>query len=80
MDQKTYAALPETMTVREVRVRVGRRGLRTRDFVVVTSLLDAEEGPKEDLAELYRARWRAESDLRSLKGNHADGCAPRQNA
>lgn len=67
MDQKTYAALPETMTVREVRVRVSRPGFRTREFVVVTSLLEAEEVPKEDLAELYRARWHAELDLRSLK-------------
>jgi hypothetical protein len=36
-------------------------------MVVVTTLLDAEEVTALDLAELYRARWNAELDLRSLK-------------
>ena len=35
--------------------------------VVVTTLLDANEFTKEDLAGLYRARWNAELDLRSVK-------------
>jgi hypothetical protein len=30
-------------------------------------LLDPEQATKEDLAELYRARWNAELDLRSIK-------------
>ena len=41
MDQPTYAGLPEQLTVRELRVRVGRRGFRTQVFVVVAILLDA---------------------------------------
>ena len=36
-------------------------------MIVVTTLLDAEEVTASDLAELYRARWNAELDLRSLK-------------
>ena len=67
MDQPTYEALPETMTMREVRIRVNRPGFRTRQLVVVTSLFDAEEFTKDDLADLYRARWYAELDLLSLK-------------
>jgi hypothetical protein len=35
--------------------------------VVVTTLLDPRQASKEELAELYRARWHAELDLRSLK-------------
>jgi hypothetical protein len=35
--------------------------------VVVTTLLDPKQANKEDLASLYRARWNAELDLRSLK-------------
>ena len=42
-------------------------GFRTRSVVVVTTLLDPKQATKEDLAELYRARWHAELDLRSLK-------------
>ena len=36
-------------------------------MIVVTTLLDPEEVSANDLAELYRARWNAELDLRSLK-------------
>src|SRR5512132_2849203 len=67
MDQPTYAGLPEQLTVRELRVRVGRRGFRTQVFVVVTTLLDAMLYSAHDLAELYRHRWHCELDLRSIK-------------
>src|SRR5262249_45823522 len=43
------------------------RGFRTKALVVVTTLLDAAAYPAADLAELYRLRWHAELDLRSLK-------------
>ena len=55
------------MTVREARVRVVQPGFRTRSLVVVTTLLDPRQTTREDLAELYRARWNAELDLRSIK-------------
>ena len=35
--------------------------------MVVTTLLDPRQTTKEDLAKLYRARWNAELDLRSIK-------------
>jgi hypothetical protein len=67
MDQQTYAEFPEQLTVRELRVRVGRRGFRTQVFVVVTTLLDARLYSAHDLAELYGQRWHCELALRSLK-------------
>lgn len=67
IDREAYAALPASLTVRECRVRVGRPGFRTRVLVVATTLLDAGEYAADDLARLYRARWSAELDLRSLK-------------
>src|SRR5262249_38367509 len=67
IDRETYAALPASLTVRECRVRVEQPGFRTRALVVATTLLDAEEYAADDLAQLYRARWSAELDLRSLK-------------
>src|SRR5204863_4195130 len=36
-------------------------------LIVATTLLDADEFTNDDLAQLYRARWNAELDLRSLK-------------
>jgi hypothetical protein len=67
MDEGTYAALPAQMEVREVRVRVRLPGFRTKVLVVVTTLLDAEAFERQDVALLYRIRWYAELDLRSLK-------------
>ena len=67
MDQRTYAELPAQLTVRELRVRVGRRGFRTQVFVVVTTLLDARRYSAHDLADLYGQRWHCELDLRSIK-------------
>jgi Transposase DDE domain len=67
MDEATYAVLPATVDIRVLRVCVPQRGFRTRVVLVATTLLDAQVYPKEDLAGLYRARWHAELDLRSLK-------------
>jgi hypothetical protein len=67
MDQEAYAAIPETVTIRELRVRVVQRGFRTRVVIVMTTLLDAAEFSHDELATLYRARWHAELDIRSLK-------------
>jgi hypothetical protein len=67
LGREAYHALPEFITVREARVRVWQPGFRTREIVVVTTLLDPEQTTKEDLATLYRARWHNELDLRSLK-------------
>jgi hypothetical protein len=67
MDQASYDDLPKELRVRELRVRVTRRGFRTQVFVVVTTLLDAVSFSAQDVAELYRARWHCELDLKSLK-------------
>lgn len=67
MSQEQYDSLPEELTVREVRVRVDQKAFRTRELVVVTTLLDADEYPAEEIANLYRRRWQAELNLRSLK-------------
>ena len=55
------------MTVRECRVRIDQPGFRVRCLVLATTLLDAEAFTKDDLAQLYRSRWSAELDLRTLK-------------
>ena len=67
IDRKTYDELPEFLMIRECRVRVEQPGFRVRTLIVATTLLDADEFTKDDLAQLYRARWNAELDLRSLK-------------
>jgi hypothetical protein len=67
MDQETYDALPAQMTIRVLAFTVPTRGFRTRRVELATTLLDGVEITREDLAELYRGRWHAELNLRSLK-------------
>jgi len=67
IDRQTYDSLPEFLTIRECRVRIEQLGFRTKSLVIATTLLDAAEFGKSDLIQLYRTRWNAELDLRSLK-------------
>jgi hypothetical protein len=67
MTAAEYAEVPQELRVRELQVQVAAKGSRTKALVLVTTLLDGEEFPKEDIADLYRQRWQAELDLRSLK-------------
>jgi hypothetical protein len=62
-----FAALPDELFLREVRVRIVRRGYQTKTLIVVTTLTDPEPFSREDIGELFRQRWHAELDLRSLK-------------
>jgi Transposase DDE domain len=67
MSPEQYAALPETMLIREFRQRIVRKGYRTRLLLMATTLIDAALYSPEDIAVLYRMRWDAEINLRSLK-------------
>jgi DDE family transposase len=67
LGEAEYAALPEALAVREVRLRVGTPGGRTRRVTLVTTLLDGRRYPARALAALYGARWEAETNLRHLK-------------
>jgi hypothetical protein len=67
INRETFNALPEFLEVRELKIHVKVRGFRTKNLVVVTTLLDPEEYTKRDLAQIYRARWNHELDLASIK-------------
>ena len=63
LDEATYQQVPETLQVRELRVRVTRKGFRTGVLLVVTTLLEPTAYTKEELADLYRCRWHADAQL-----------------
>jgi hypothetical protein len=63
----TWADVPETLTVRHVRVIVETPGFRSRRIELITTLLDPEPYPAEELARLYRDRWAVELNLRHMK-------------
>jgi Transposase DDE domain len=67
MDRLSFRKLPRRLVMRELRVRVDKPGFRTKQFVVITSLLDAKVYSRDEMAGLYRARWHAELDIRSIK-------------
>ncbi len=67
MTAAQYASLREELIVRELRYRTGTKGFRVREVTLVTTLLDAELYPLEELAELYRKRWDVEGHLKNLK-------------
>jgi hypothetical protein len=67
MSAEQYLALPATLTLREIRIRVSQPGMRTKSLLVVTTLLDAQQYPADEIALLYRRRWQAELHLRSIK-------------
>jgi len=62
-----WEKVPDVLTVRHVQCRIDIPGFRSRELNVVTTLLDPEAYPTSELAQLYRDRWLAELNLRSLK-------------
>jgi Transposase DDE domain len=67
MEPAMYDALPETLTLREVRGPVATPGCRVRELTVITTLLDNEEYTTADILSLYHKRWHVEIDVRSIK-------------
>lgn len=62
--QEEWECLPETITVRYIRFSIAEKGFRTREVVLVTTLMDV---PSEELIELYRRRWEVELCFRDIK-------------
>lgn len=67
MSVEEWRALPETLHVRELRYWTKQPGFRTQEVTLVTTLLDAERYPLEDLADLYGRRWGVETNFAHLK-------------
>lgn len=58
MDEATYAALPDQLTVRQV---------QDREWKLTTTMIDPTEVPASEIAWLYQQRWQIELDFRSIK-------------
>jgi hypothetical protein len=52
-----WAPLPALMEVRILRTQVWRRGFRSREITLVTTLRDAQLYPTEELLAAYAWRW-----------------------
>jgi hypothetical protein len=58
---------PDTILIRVIKVKVQTPGFRVKQLWVITTLIDAEKYPAAEIADLYRRRWQAELNIRSLK-------------
>jgi len=62
-----WAGLPKEMTLRIVRGRCHAKGFRVRQVTLVTTLLDPELYPAQQILQAYLRRWRLEMCLDDLK-------------
>lgn len=67
MSAEQYAALPPSITVRELRYVIRAKGYRAKEVTLVTTLLDGDRYPLRELAEQYRQRWEIETNFGHLK-------------
>jgi len=67
MSERQYAQIPATLLLRELRFDVAVPEHRTEEITVITTLVDPEAFPAEDIAALYGLRWNVELDIRDIK-------------
>ncbi len=65
--QADWEQLPETLTLRQIKVTVNQQGFRVSAFYIVTTLLDAQAYSDGEIAELYFQRWDVELFFRDIK-------------
>jgi hypothetical protein len=67
MSADEWRALPATLVVRELRYWTKQPGFRSRAITLVTTLVDAQRYPLDELAALYGRRWGVETNFAHLK-------------
>lgn len=67
LSQSEWEALPETMSIRLVKVKGKTRDGKENVMYLATTLLDAEQYPSEEIALLYAERWQIEVKFRDIK-------------
>jgi hypothetical protein len=65
--EEEFAALPATLTLRLIRLRVGTPGFRTKSVLLVTTLVDPIACPADEIRELYGQRWQVELHFQQIK-------------
>ena len=65
--QADWEDLPETLSLRQIKVTVDQPGFRVTTFYIITTLLDDEKYPTDELADLYFQRWDIELFFRDIK-------------
>ena len=67
LPQSAWKLLPAALPVRVLRFPLARRGFRARSVTLVTTLIDAQAYPAQEVAQLYARRWHIELWFRDIK-------------
>jgi hypothetical protein len=67
LTESEFAALPQTITVREIYYYIFIPGFRTQQVSLITTLLDTKTYPSLEIVKLYGFRWEVEVNLKHLK-------------
>ena len=65
--QEDWEDLPDTLSLRQIKVTVNRPGFRVSQFYIITTLTDADTYPAGEIAQLYYQRWDVELYCRDIK-------------
>lgn len=65
--REDWEQLPDELLLRQIKVKVHQSGFRVKEFHIITTLLDTDEYPANDIAELYLQRWDVELFFRDIK-------------
>lgn len=68
-DQRNNHRILRHIRLREIRVQLKRRGFRTQELRLWTSILEWQQAPAMELVELYTQRWEHELYFRQLKSD-----------
>lgn len=74
---REWTQVPQTMIVRLLQLHINKPGFRTRHLTVVTTLLDAQLYPAQEILQAYCQRWRLElcvDDLKTTLGMEKLNC------
>ena len=58
---------PDSLLLRQIKVTIDQPGFRSTTFYIITTLLDADVYPAQEIADLYRQRWDVELFFRDIK-------------
>jgi len=67
LPQSWWKKIAAQLTVRVIRFKLCHRGYRPESVTLVTTLLDAQKYPAQDIAQLYVRRWKIELWFRDIK-------------
>jgi hypothetical protein len=62
-----WRRLPGQLMLRQISLKVKRRGWRTRRITVLTTLTDPQVYPAHEITQIYARRWEVEINFRHLK-------------